>query len=304
LACLFWIGTAWADGAGAVLMAGIACALFGNVDQPARAIGTMQLGSTIGLIMAILYGYTVFPRVTDFVTLAATLAPGLLVMGSLMGTPRTASVGMGMVMGFPQSVGLAATYQPNFAAAVNGALAQFVGIGAAMVMVGLFQTIGTDHSVARLVRAGWRDVARRARGRAPDTGRWVSRMLDRVGLLVPRLAARGGDPGKPLLDALVDLRIGFVAGELSRLGGSAEERALVAASLAGVERHFQTLEPAAPAPPEPALLAEIDRTVTAFARDPEPARRREGLVLLTSLRRNLFPAAPPYGAVPAEAQAA
>jgi hypothetical protein len=47
-------------------------------------------------------------------------------------------------------------------------------------------------------------------------------------------------------------------------------------------------------PPDEDLLTELDRTVALFAADPSPGRRRQGLVILTSLRRNLFPAAPAY----------
>jgi uncharacterized membrane protein YccC len=297
LGCAFWIGTAWKDGAGAVLIAGIACALFGGLDNPRAAIGKMQIGSTIGLVMSIFYAYTILPRVTDFVTLAAVLAPMLLIMGALMGKPATVAVGTGILIGFPQTVGLNATYIPAFGAQFNGAIAQFIGIGFAMVTVGLFLTVGAEDRVARLARAGWRDVARRAGGQAPDSGRWLSRMLDRVGLMLPAMA-KGSDPGKPLLDALIDMRIGFVAGELNALrnGGSDAERVSIAKTLGGIGDHFAGLRTAHPAPPEPALLADIDRAVAMFAHDEEPARRRNGLILLTSLRRNLFPAAPAYGA--------
>jgi uncharacterized membrane protein YccC len=297
LGCTFWIATAWKDGGGAVLIAGIACALFGGLDNPRAAIGRMQIGSTIGLVMSIAYGYTILPRVTDFVTLAAVLAPMLLLMGALMGKPATIAVGTGILIGFPQTVGLNATYIPAFGPAINGAIAQFIGIGFAMVTVGLFLTVGAEDRVARLVRAGWRDVARRARGHAPDSGRWLSRMLDRVGLMLPTMA-KTADPGQPLLDLLIDMRIGFVAGELDALrrSATAEERALIAETLGGVGDHFGRLRPTRPVAPEPAILADIDRAVSVFACDGEPARRRDGLILLTSLRRNLFPAAPAYGA--------
>jgi uncharacterized membrane protein YccC len=180
-------------------------------------------------------------------------------------------------------------------------VAQLAGTGFAVVTVGLFQTIGTEHSVARLIRAAWRDVARRASGRAPDTARWTSQMLDRIGLLLPRLAARERDPGKPLLDALVDLRIGFVAGELDALGRTVNpaERRLITDMLATLSGHFRSLKPTDPEPPAETLLTEIDRAVALFAADALPERRRQGLVLLTSLRRNLFPEAPAYGAVAA-----
>ena len=297
LGCTFWITTAWKDGGGAVLIAGIACALFGGLDNPRAAIGKMQLGSTIGLVMSILYAYTILPRVTDFVTLAAVLAPMLLIMGVLMGKPATVAVGTGILIGFPQTVGLYATYVPAFGAQLNGAIAQYIGIGFAMATVGLFLTVGAEDRVVRLARAGWRDVARRARGRAPDSARWMALMLDRVGLMLPAMA-KGTDPGKPLLDALLDMRIGFVAGELDllRRGATAEERALIAETLGGVGAYFTRLRPSRSTPPPPEMLADIDRAVAVFARNEEPARRRDGLILLTSLRRNLFPGAPAYGA--------
>jgi uncharacterized membrane protein YccC len=299
LGCAFWIGTAWKDGAGAVLIGGIACALFSGLDNPRAAIGKMQLGSTIGLVMSIFYAYTILPRVTDFVTLAAVLAPVLLLMGTLMGKATTAAVGTGMLIGFPQTVGLNASYTPGFASALNGAIAQYIGISFAMVTVGLFLTVGAEDRVARLARAGWRDVARRARGREPDSGRWLSRMLDRVGLMLPAMTA-GADPSRPLLDALIDMRIGFVAGELDALRHIAteEQRAPIAQALGGVVDHFGKLHPQVHALPDPAILADIDRAVAVFARDDQPARRRDGLILLTSLRRNLFPAAPAFGAAP------
>ncbi len=301
LACAFWIATSWPDGAGAVLIAGVCCALFGNVDDPGPVIFTFFIGSAIGLGAAMLWGYALLPRATDFVTVAALLAPPMLLVGSMLARPPLTLISLGMVLGFPNTVGLNATYRDSFGAFANGAIAQLAGTGFAVVTVGLFQTIGTEHSVARLVRAGWRDVARRARGRAPGTARWTSGMLDRIGLLAPRLAARERDPGKPLLDALVDLRIGFVAGELDMLSRSAtpEEKSGIAGTLTGVWRHFVDLDPVRTTPPPENLLAEIDRTVAAFVADSSAERRRRGLVLLTSLRRNLFPHAPGYAGAPA-----
>ena len=85
LGCLFWIGTAWKDGGGAVLIAGIVCALFSGLDNPRAAITRVQIGSTIGLVLSIFYAYTIFPRITDFVTLAAALSPALLLMGGADG---------------------------------------------------------------------------------------------------------------------------------------------------------------------------------------------------------------------------
>ncbi len=301
LGSLFWISTAWADGAAAVLFAAICCALFGNVDDPGPVIFTFLIGSVIGAATAMVWAFAILPRTTDFVILVALLAPPLLVVGSMLARPHLTLLSLGFLLTFPNTVGLNATYTADFGVFINGAIAQIAGTGFAVVTVGLFQTIGTEHSVGRLMRAAWRDVARRAGGRAPNTARWTSQMLDRIGLLLPRLAAREQDPSKPLLDALVDLRIGFVAGELEMLARQAApgERALISGMLAKLSGHFRSLRPADPVPPGDELLTELDRTVALFAADPSPERRRRGLVLLTSLRRNLFPDAPAYAGVAA-----
>lgn len=293
---LFWIATAWPDGGGAILIGAICCALFANLDDPGPTVARLQLGSTVGLIMAIVYGYAIIPRTTDFVTLAAAVAPMLLLLGSLVGTPRTATIGIGLVISFPQAVGFNAVYQDNFVGSINGAIAQFIGIAFATVVMRLFQTMGTDQSAARLLRGGWRDVARQARGQAEESAAWLSRMLDRVGLLVPRLNPDRSDDGAPVRDALTDLRIGMMTGQLGRLAPTAtpDEQRTIAATLAGIDRHFTAIAVTGPAAPGAVLLDEIDGTVAAFAADPDPDRRRTGLVTLTSLRRDLFPRAAAY----------
>lgn len=292
----FWIATAWPDGGGAMLIGAICCALFANLDDPAPTLTRAQYGSTFGIVMAIVYAYGIIPAVGDFVTLAAAVAPMLLLMGVLMATPRTSAFGTGMIIAFPMMVGFNATYQAAFGPAINGAIAQVIGIGFAIVTMRLFQTIGAEQSAAQLLRGGWRDLARMARGHAHDHAAWVSRMLDRIGLLVPRLAARAAATGEPVQDALADMRIGIVTGELGTLAPAATpaERQALEAMLAGIDRHFSALVPFQPTAPGDGLLRDIDGTVDAFADDPDPARRRAGLMALTSLRRSLYPHAAAY----------
>src|SRR3546814_20466835 len=94
----------------------------------------------------------------------------------------------------------------------------------------------------------------------PDVRGWINRMLDRIALLAPRLAATRSDSGRPLYDALRDLRTGVAIGELRqlRLDLPADEAAPLADVLTGVGAHYRGLDPDAPAPARPALL-EIGR---------------------------------------------
>ncbi|MDE2405664.1 MAG: FUSC family protein [Sphingomonadales bacterium] len=299
LGSAFWIATGWADGAGAVLIAGVCCALFGSSDDPAPSIMTFFRGTVIGLAVAAVYAFAILPRATDFVTLIAALTPALLLGGMFLARPQTNLLTLGGLLGMLNTVGLNDRYGADFAGFANGGLAQLVGTAFAALTVGLFQTLGAAASARRLIRAGWRELARRSDAPGPpDAPGWIARMLDRIGLLAPRLAMQGRDPGQPLLDALADLRIGVNIGELRqlRLDGPPAEAGAVTPVLRGVAMHYRALRPDRPAPPEPRLLAAIDAALARVARWPNPARRRSGVLALTSLRRNLFPAAPAFEA--------
>lgn len=293
MGCTFWIATGWPDGAGAVLIAGVCCALFGNADDPAPIIMGFFYGSAIGLVVATFYAFVVLPRVTDFVTLMAVLAPPCLIAGLFMTRPATMLYALGALLTGLNSIGLNDRFGENFASFANTGLSTLIGTFFATVTVRLFQTVGADSSARRLIRAGWAELAARSdlRGR-PDAHGWISRMLDRIGLLAPRLAAQGQDPGKPLLDALSDLRVGVAVGELRtmRNAGTAEDDAVITPVLRGVGRHYRALRPKTPQPPEDELLADIDRALGRMADGAE----RSGVLALVSLRRNLFADAAPY----------
>lgn len=297
LGCAFWIGTGWPDGAGAVLIAAVCCALFGNSDNPAPIIRTFLWGSMIGVAIAALYLFAILPRATDYVTVAAVLAPMFLVLGALMAIPKYTLLALGTLLGLANLIGLNANYEGEFATFANGAVAQLAGTAFAVVTVGLFQTVGAEQSSARLIRAGWRDLARRSLlPGEPDEIGWVSKMLDRIGLLAPRLVAHGQDPGRPLFDVLVDLRVGISVAGLRRVKLAADDfgRSIVGPVLTRVSEHYRARSLDRPTPHDPELLSAIDTAMTAFAADPQPDERRSALLALTSLRRNLFPAAPGY----------
>jgi uncharacterized membrane protein YccC len=130
----------------------------------------------------------------------------------------------------------------------------------------------------------------------PDVRGWINRMLDRIALLAPRLATARRDGGDLLFHALRDLRTGVAIGELRqlRLTLPAQEGQPLAEVLSGVARHYRGLDPDAPQPAEPALLTGIDHAVDALSDNESAAVRRQGLLALVSLRRNLFPAGPAY----------
>ncbi|OTP67246.1 FUSC family protein [Caballeronia sordidicola] len=293
LACTFWIATEWVDGAVAALIAGVTCALFGPTDNPTAAAKKFLIGSIAGSCLATAYGYVVFPRVTDFVMLAAVLAPSLLFLGSALARPPISLLALGALIGLINTVGLNATYSRDFPGFINGAIAQNVGTAFAIVTLSIFRTFGDQEAVRRLRQAGFRDVIGRTEGRFNELAPWVSRMLDRISMVATRSTAQPGEPDSSVVDALQDLRIGLVAGELRILMDQSplSRRATMGEVLKAIADFYSERARDMGAQPKPELLAMLDSLVHDVGGDPDLARRRAAATLITSLRCNLFPSA-------------
>lgn len=297
LGCLIWINSGWNDGGTAVMLAGIFLALFSASDNPAAPLKAFMVGTLIASVVGALYGYVIFPRLDGFAMLAAALAPVLLIGAAMMASPRYGAVALAAMLGLGSPALIADRYINEFTVYANGTIPQLVGIWFALVMVGLLQSAGAETAIRRTIRAGWRDIA--ARGNqmtAPDVRGWINRMLDRVALIAPRIAASEQASERILDEALSNMRTGIAIGELRqlRLAMASDEAAPLTKVLHGVASHYAQLDPAAPASPTARLLHDIDDAIGASVRDARAAVRRSATLGLVSLRRNLFPDALGY----------
>ena len=293
---VLWIASGWQDGSTAVMLAGVFLALFAASTDPLVPLRAFFFGTLAATLLGAVYGYAVMPRLDGFVEFAAAFAPPLLVLGTLMHSPRYSGIALPTLLGLGSPLLVADRYVGNFAGFANGAIAQLVGIAFAIVMARLLQSAGVSGAIRRTLRAGWTDIAERSTLMVrPDLRAWINRMLDRIALLAPRLTVSGQAPGTPLYDALRDLRTGVAIGELRqlRLDLPAERGAPLTDVLTDVGAYYRSLDPDAPTPAGPGLLAAIDTAIHAFARDSDAAVRRAAALALVSLRRNLYPDADP-----------
>ena len=297
LGCLFWIATAWPAGATAVLISGVGAGLFGGFPNAPQMLRLFLFGVIGGVAMATLYGFVILPRVSDLVLYGVVLAPPLLLFGVVLARPAvTGLLGLAAAIGFLNTVGFADTYQGDFSAFSNSALALCMGTALAAAVFSLTRMGSAVRAAIGLLRAAYRDVADRARRTQPDSISWNGRMLDRVGLLAANGSAAGG--GARALAVLTDLRNGHIAGSLLELLDSSSEtqQLRITAILADLARYYDSRDPRSPAPPPGPLLERIDAGVQAYCADTDPVRSRDGLSLLAGLRHNLFPLAAPVRA--------
>ena len=295
LASAIWIATAWPDGMSAPMLAAVGASFFATQDDPAPQIVDLANAAIIGAIGAGVYLFAILPMATSFEMLVLALAPGVLLCGLAMTQPRTALIGLGTgVVGFTL-LAIQDQYTGDFAPFVNSSIAAIVGVWIAAIVTRLVRSVGGAWSARRLWRINRRSLAAAAAGHGAQDGlELAALMLDRVGLIAPRLAALPPDDAEWTAELVTEVRIGIDLVELRRV-----RRRLTGAAasdidwlLAAVGHHFRSDA----AHPPAALLAPIDACLDAVAAGEQEPERRQALLGLTDLRRGLFPNAPPYQA--------
>jgi uncharacterized membrane protein YccC len=300
-AAAFWIAAAWPDGAIACQMAAVGCALFAAQDDPVPAIVSFLYAATAGLLVAGLYQFAVLPAIDGFPLLVVALAFAFLPLGAAMARPAWTGTALGVTVNAATLLGLQATYTADPASFVNGGLALVFGMATAALVTALVRSVGAEQSARRLLRASWADLAAAASGSPAERRVLAARMIDRIGLLVPRLAAVPPEAEVAAADALRDLRVGLNVLDLQRFRSALPPPAQRAVELllASLAHHFrERVARLLPVRPPPALLRRIDRALQRVTAAPTNRRTRLVILALAGVRRGLFPEAPPYAPAP------
>ncbi|MBB3910570.1 FUSC family protein [Sphingomonas desiccabilis] len=291
----FWIFSGWPDGATATMIAAVMCCFFAAMDDPTVAQRGFLYGTAAGIPIVGLYLFAILPMISGFPLLALALAPLFLPLGVAVAFPALAGATMPLVVGIAGGLALNNNYGPSdFATFVNSNFALCAGVLAAIFATRLVRVLDPAAAVLRVLRAGWRDLADAAEGRAiRSPADWTSRMLDRVGLILPRLPRAAADLRLAGTDALRDLRVGLgvlQVREAARTTPAGAGRAEMERLVATLGRHFRRLGNGASERPPLMLLGEIDTALALVLEEPtEMPGREPTLHALVGLRRNLFP---------------
>ncbi|MDX3924999.1 MAG: FUSC family protein [Shinella sp.] len=294
LASLIWIETGWQNGAGFVMMTAVACSFFAALDRPAPMILSMFIWCAVSLVVSFVYVFAILPGIQSYEMLVVVFAVPFLILGTLIPRPQYMMLGMLLAVNTASFVALQNRYGADFTTFANEAIAALAGIGFALVWTQVARPFGAEIAARRLVRAGWSDLAETAAGeRRQDHESLAGRMLDRLGQLVPRLAALE-DRELAKVDGFAEVRLGFnilvLQRERRRLRGASA--AAIGSLLSEIADFFKerVKRGAALQPPE-AIRASVDRTLRILLLE-HAERGREAIDALVGVRRGLFPDAP------------
>jgi uncharacterized membrane protein YccC len=295
--CTFWIETGWQAGGGAAQLAAAACSLFAAMDDPTPMLKRFLIAAVVAIGAVGVGLFAILPQVHDFETLTLALGAFFVPVGVLMAIPATQFLATGIGFITATLLSLQSTYAADFVSYADSSIAALIGVAGAVVMTALVRSVGAEWTARRLLRAGWRDLAKIPGRRTPQDRLVLAGLLvDRIGLLVPRLAAVGAGNDLAASDALADLRVGVNMTELhvDREGMPPALCAALDRVLSGAGQHFALqAHMGCVQPPSSELLNDIDRALDATIAMP-CSRTRFVLRDLVGIRRGLFNDAPPY----------
>jgi uncharacterized membrane protein YccC len=200
---------------------------------------------------------------------------------------------MGAAVNGSAMIALQGSYTGDFAAFANSSVAVIVGMWVAAIVTRLVRSVGAGWSARRLRAVNRRSLARAAERQGAQNGlELAALMLDRVGLIAPRLAALPSDDAEWTADLLAEVRVGINVVELrrDRRQLSKPARDAVETLLAALSRHFE----AKSEKPSPDLLDTVDEALDAVSAEARQVPGQAALMGLVGIRRGLFPDAPPY----------
>ncbi len=295
--CAVWVGAGWVEGSASAVIVAILCCLFAAMDDPVPAIRVFGLSLVISMPLAGLYQFGIFPAINSFPMLVLCLIPLMLPLLYLMMKPKWAMLALVVLLNFSNSLAIQEHFSGDFAFFINTNLSVFFGVYVAIFVNRSLRSLSTAASARRLLLHSWGNLARMAQGRVVEpAAAFTSRMVDRLGLLAPRLAALS-DPELTGDSVLKELRVGMDLLVLQELRSKAAPHVaeVVEDLLAALAEYYRQLaaDAGASRAAEGAehLLATLDRALVRVSTEPEGTDA--AVAALVGLRRNLFPQANP-----------
>lgn len=292
IATALWICTGWPQGSAAAMMAGVLCCIFSSMDDPAPMMIKFVNVAIVTVIAAFVFEYGLMPLIHSYVELAAVLGLLLVPAGLLMTRPSLALYGMGFCVNLPNMLTLQDRLNLDLASFVNSNAAMIIGMVIACGTTVLVRSVGAEWTAYRLLRSGWTDIVAAARRpEEVDFTKLLYRMVDRLGLVAPRLAMIPAGSAIAQTDILRDLRNGLNTLDLQRHKQlvSRDKREPIENVLSGIAAHYQRKQKSRDAQPDENLLKTLDQSLAALVEAGRSSAIEGARRSMTALRYTLYP---------------
>ncbi|NWB95760.1 FUSC family protein [Pseudomonas gingeri] len=200
----------WPPATVGIGIAAVLTSLFASLDDPTPLMQKMLTWTLISIPVGAIYVFAILPAIDGFVLLAIVLFPVIAIPAALMTVPRHALRALSLLLVTTTVIGIQSAYHADLEAFANLSISASLGTAIALALTRIIRVIETQFVARRIVRAGWRDLKRLTRRSPSSIIPFAMRMLDRVGLLLPRLPPAS----QVAANSLRELRIGVSLNEL------------------------------------------------------------------------------------------
>jgi uncharacterized membrane protein YccC len=182
---LFWIATAWPNGAQAITFAAIAVILFSlRADQAYATTMSFMVGIGLTAAFAAIIEFAVLPGVETFAGFSLAIGLVLVPAGALMAQPWQTAMFTAMAANFMPLLAPANQMSYDTQQFYNAALAIVAGVGAAALAFRLLPPLSPALRTRRLLALTLRDLRRLTRGPISRTANdWEGRIYSRLSAL-------------------------------------------------------------------------------------------------------------------------
>jgi uncharacterized membrane protein YccC len=182
---LFWIVTAWPNGALAITFAAIAAILFApRADQAYATARGFMVGTVLAAVFAAIVKFAVLPGLATFAGFSIALALYLVPAGALIAQPWQTATFTAMAVNFVPLLGPANQMSYDSVQFYNTALAIVAGVGAGALSFRLLPPLSPVFRTRRLLALTLRDLRRLATGAITRTSdAWEGRVYGRLAAL-------------------------------------------------------------------------------------------------------------------------
>jgi uncharacterized membrane protein YccC len=181
---LFWIATAWPNGAQAIAFAAIVVLVFSaRADQAYSAAIGFMIGASLAAVLAATIKFAVLPQVATFASFSVAIGLVLVPAGILM-VRWPSPIVIAIVILFVPMLAPANQMSYDTLQFYNGTLAIISGVAAGAFAFRLLPPLSPAQRIRRLLMLTLRDLRRLTRGRIPRNARaWEVRIHGRLAAL-------------------------------------------------------------------------------------------------------------------------
>jgi uncharacterized membrane protein YccC len=218
----------WPPATVGIGIAAVLTSLFAGFDDPTPIMRRMLTWTVISIPVGAVYVFGILPAIDGFLQLTLVLFPIIAIPAALMMVPTQTLRALAFLLGSTTVIGLQPLFKSDFESFWNLALSSTLGTVLALITTRLFRVIEKNYVARRITRAGWKDLARFCNTPAERFESFAVRMLDRVGLLLPRLQTNA----QLGAGTLRELRIGMALAQIRSVPAlNVEQHAILIASL-------------------------------------------------------------------------